>query len=311
MTSAGTTQKTVNNLIPNSGFEYGSSGWITNGDVSFVADSFLGSNNKKMRTVSASTTGYSYVTRSVALSPGTYTLSCYVKTENVSATGGRATLEVITSDGWYNSEAVSGTTDTNVDNGWKRIYVTFTLAQGQSLNRFTAGVLSASGTAYFDNLQLEDGSAPNKYNLLENSSFENSSSGIPTNYWSNNLVSDDGVSTANYKHGTKSLKISGQPTVGSKFIAHDIQVSGKEGDIYSLSGWAKANAIPNKQFEISAAIIYEDDGISETADFKWAPVKFNTCISDWQFASGIISTDDGKAETNRNYTRIDIYIYYW
>lgn len=57
---------------------------------------------------------------------------------------------------------------------WDRYEVTFTLPSDAMSNTISvkAGIDRETGTAYFDNLQLEDGAVANRYNLVENADFK-------------------------------------------------------------------------------------------------------------------------------------------
>lgn len=73
-----------------------------------------------------------------------------------------------------------------------------------------AGVDRETGTAYFDNLQLEDGNTANRYNLVENSNFENG-----LDFWPepNGLTSNDVRTTATGQPtslGSNVFKITGE-----------------------------------------------------------------------------------------------------
>lgn len=69
------------------------------------------------------------------------------------------------------SEYVTGTTESDVNNGWQRLYVTFDAVAGTTY-RVYGVICNTTGTAWFDCFQLEEGEAPNKFNLVLNPSFE-------------------------------------------------------------------------------------------------------------------------------------------
>ena len=84
-----------------------------------------------------------------------------------------------------------------------------------------------------------------------------------------------------------------------------INVQGKEGDVYSLSGWASTTgAKPGGEFRIAAAFIF--DG----AEPKWFHATFNESVTGWQFANGIGVADDGDPTTTRTYSAIHVYVFY-
>ena len=73
--------------------------------------------------------------------------------------------------------------------------------------------------------------------------------------------------------GSYTARISGSMGV-RKYLRQEINVSGSEGDVYSLGGWAKANAIPEEEFCISAEIRYSD-GTSYNYDSKGKLITVN------------------------------------
>lgn len=136
--------------------------------------------------------GVRQTTGNNVLVPGkTYTLSAYVKTSNIlKGTDVGALIGVKTefADGTfnqYNSEHITGTTDKNINNGWQRIYTTFTVPENTTNSCVYLAVRGTTGTAYFDGVQLEDGDVPNKYNLLQNSNFETTGSNLMPTFWGN------------------------------------------------------------------------------------------------------------------------------
>ena len=114
---------------------------------------------------------------------GTYTLSGYLKTENVQG-GYGAIVEIQTSTGReIRSEPIYGTTDSEVNGGYRRVHCTVTLKPGETLWRAMAGAYWATGTVYVNGLQLEKGDSANNVNLIHNSSFELPGNGtIPVSY---------------------------------------------------------------------------------------------------------------------------------
>lgn len=119
------------------------------------------------------------------LKPGhTYTLSGYVKTSNIANSTGDSgaclAIDVFHADGTFTkrySEFLYGTTDTKINNGWRRLSVTFTVPDNASKTRINLTVRDTTGTAWFDAIQIEEGESANVYNMVENSSFETYSNG--------------------------------------------------------------------------------------------------------------------------------------
>lgn len=143
------------NLIKNSSFE-SDSDWSTsslNGGssstyTSVTEEKYIGQKSKKITTTSFSGDVKSGVYQGIGgsvLSAGkTYTLSAYVKTSGIESTAENygavacAIIENTNGSMDYNySEHIKGTTDTAVNNGWRRVSVTFTLP-GSCKNLYNA-----------------------------------------------------------------------------------------------------------------------------------------------------------------------------
>ncbi len=317
------TAKYINNILRNHSFEnsgnWESSHWYSstyndNGTATFdSSQAYLGSKSVKIKINTATATGglsmVQYVTDYV--SSDTYTLSAYVKTDNLvmgtgSSVGGACVAaRIVNADGSITrkySRMLLGSTDTGVDNGWQRIHLTFDVPSGATDVRVVPMVYNATGTAYFDCMQLEKNDTVNNYNLLENSSFENGA----TSWTPKNTESSDTIADEENQGGENSFKIDGA-TNKDKYIRQNINVSGKEKDVYVLSGYALANSKPvdadssTNFFEISVRINYSDG----SKVYK-RPTFFNDAVNGWQFATGVFDLTDGSSEEK---TPTSIYIY--
>ena len=250
--------------------------------------------------------------QNVSLPAGTYTFSCYVKTVYIRDADGHtgadvegnvgAGLRVITSSGQQDSQRmVTGTTDTSINEGWERLSLTFTLNAAETVTVW-AGIFGAKGNAWFDNPQLETGDVANKVNLINNSGFEWLPSGSQTpQYWTTNAGSQTGYSSTSHRWGSRSATMTGEAGV-LKNMVQGISVTGKEGDVFSLSGWVKGDVIPGRRSSFGAAVIYTNGSV------KWTYLKVNPYVSGWQFLQGVISTDDGNASTDLTYKAIHLYL---
>ena len=248
----------------------------------------------------------------VMLAKGTYTYSAYLKTVDVVATDGEnngAGIWVYQKDsaGTHyikgdTNRSLTGTTDTDFDDGWVRLTQTFTVDENKAQVEIYAGMSNASGTLYVDSAQLETGEVANKLNLIKNSGFQSTTNG-KLDHWSfSETPSGSGVGSPP-SHTQAALinpTISGRPK-----LFQAINVQGKEGDVYSLSGWASTTgAKPGGEFRIGAAFIF--DG----AEPKWFTAPFNESVTGWQFANGIGVADDGDPTTTRTYSAIHLYVFY-
>lgn len=107
------------------------------------------------------------------------TFSAYVKTKNISqiysggATGAMLELVCYSSDGTVLSDdssiGLTGTQD------WQRISVSASVPENTDYICIYCNVRYASGTAWFDCLQLEDGNSVNDFNALQNGDFSSNS----------------------------------------------------------------------------------------------------------------------------------------
>ena len=253
------------------------------------------------------------VRQDVTLPAGTYTLSAYRKTEGVRAVrpenGDGACLGVVYLSGSKNGtteygEAVSGTTAASIDGGWQRTFLTFTVPSGGANIRILGGLKNAGGKAWFDSFQLEEGDAAEGYNLALNGGFEFGGSDGSLQVWTrHNMESTDGRTASGKQFQSYGAKITGAP--GSRrYFRQVVNVSGPEGDVYNLSGWAKANAVPGKEFRLGAEIRYSDGSRG------WRYFEFDPYLTHWQFAGGMFTTDDNNSKTDLTYTCLILHAFY-
>ncbi|MEE0966033.1 MAG: DNRLRE domain-containing protein [Bacilli bacterium] len=250
----------------------------------------------------------------------TYTVSAYIKTKDINKVEGgggygAALLVYINAPSMptsedpeaadYISEYITGTTDEKVNDGWRRVSITFTTPSDVSYIRINGIIRGATGTAYFDALQLEEGNVSNPYNMVENGSFERTSSSFPASWTGVNLTSSDIADTAVKKHGNNSLKITSSVQV-NKHIFQNIPITGKEEDTYIVSGWGYGKAVKqtsdDRKFKISIKITYSDNST------KWKyPMEFNTSISGWQYDNRMFDLSDGTSAVKQP-IRISLYL---
>ena len=279
-------------------------------------DSYLGTKSIKVNVPTAATANGGYcMYQDVTLTTGaTYTLSGYIKTNNVTvrdgATTGGATLAMsfVTADGKERvySNKIDGTTESSIDSGWQRITLTFEVPSNVTSSRVALVLYNASGTAYFDCLQLEKNNAANSYNVLENAGFEKGTA----NWTAVNTATSDTVVTSVKNAGTQSYMIAGDASA-DKYIRQSVYITASEKDTFIVSGYAKANAIPldydqGKRFDLSIRIDYTDG----TYKYKQKVAEFNDDVADWQYVSGVFTLSDDDSTTNKTANRITIYCGY-
>jgi RHS repeat-associated protein len=305
-------QKTQINCILNHNME-AASNWTSyswsgaTGTQSFTTeDKYAG--NRSMKIASTSTNGgMDYEQRSIPLVKGnTYTFSAYVKTLGVTTGSDAGAAFFIgyqdaSGTAQYVKKYISGSTD------WHREELRFTLPANASSNAVTVGceIVGATGTAYFDCLQLESGNVANRYNLIENSDFTYSSSGIPS-FWTKNSDCDssDVNTTASSDHpksfDNNVFKFTGLEDK-RKNVMQTAYVSGKSGDSLVVGGWSKADSAPlssPRSFSITLGLK------SASGDYEWHDLVFNTDSSQWQYMSKKIAAES-------DYVQVDYYIEYY
>ncbi|MGN0532068.1 MAG: DNRLRE domain-containing protein [Eubacterium sp.] len=231
------------------------------------------------------------------LSAGTYTFSAYVNTEGATIPNGVSMFVEI----WNASNACIGgyfIEQTTKTDGWERKSVTFTLPQGCTARLVMGLGGSASGTVWFDDLQLEKGEGESTFNLVENSGFTNgmtcwASEGGEAGWTANCSLS--GFSRCGQLPGT----VEGE----YKSLLQTIYVSGKKGDVFSFGMWAYASSAPIEngtkdgdpyQPDFEIVLHYYD------ASGRWKGYIHLNCNPDlknaWQFVTeeAIIPEDYGK-----------------
>ena len=310
------TGKLVTNLLKNTGFDamgefedgWGNASGLTEAsawgvervtDKGYFADTSI-------RVTKTQKNSFAAVIQEVWLEAGTYTLSAYTFVKDVAAVSNNAQagagLAVRFADKSmaYGLEFLTGNTDTDIDGGWKRVSQTFTVSSAQVVTIY-GGIFNTTGTAWFDCFQLETGDRMSDFNMVNNGRFaRNSTNGV--NDWNHvNLVASDTTVTDSERGSC--LRITGEPDK-EKRVLQGIYAKGGEGDVFRFGCFAKADAIPGKTFRIAAAVIYAD------GTHKWENVDFDPYRSDWQYASGVVSTDDEDSVTNKQYTAVHLYIMY-
>lgn len=313
MTLESKLQKTVNNFITNGSaedttrnFAFASGGGGTGGGGFTSSVKYIGNNS--LNIYKNDNVGSRYVDQNVWLQKGkTYTFSAYVKTANISNIKGKgAHLVVYYKDktGTYipvRSKFLTG------NNEWTRLETTFTLPSDSTDNFVIARceLLEESGNAYYDALQLEEGSVANRYNLIENGDMSGSAK-IPI-YWYDTM--NGGATTSEASDTRLTIDDSNHPSYldGHVFkltgrqgkdtrIHQEIKISGKAGDTFVVSGWAKGAAVPHGTFAIQPAFIIPGGA-------QWETISFNRDSKNWQYANGII-----KAKSD--FSEIHLYLTY-
>ena len=281
------------NLVKDSSFESVNSLWNglqTNGTCAVSTDySFTGQKSAKL-TVNGDSSSFACYDQSCSFTAGkTYTLSAYVKTSNVAGYGAYLSVNGITGN---ESMKLTGTTDTSIQNGWQRIYCTFTAPATQSYYIYLC-LKGTSGTAYFDAVQLEEGSI-GAYNLLENGAFINGSTG-----WT---ISGTALASTSTYAPYYSMWMTGNHS-GSVTATQTVQLNMPVNTTYMLSAWAVGDSADTnvsayivnntnivdydqktRTFQVKATIYYYTSGGSLSSTTTVGYAKFNSDTNQLQYS---------------------------
>lgn len=169
------------------------------------------------------------VTYDIYLTAGSYVFSAYVRYASLTAVnaanpGGVALLvknashSVIAQTQYY-----YGSSFTEVDEGWIRLSVPFTVSSDGYYD-VSVSTVNAVGTVHVDCAKLETGNIPTAYNMLQNGTLEKGTSG-----WLGGSLSNESV------FGNKSLAVNGGCTA-----SQTLTFSNAPSEIAMiLSGWCK------------------------------------------------------------------------
>ncbi|MEE1178678.1 MAG: carbohydrate binding domain-containing protein, partial [Lachnospiraceae bacterium] len=312
LSKSGSTQKTIVNHMRNIRIERALNHWTTcGGDTAAVERTeekgYIGTCSAKI--IKTGNAGESGIMQDHTLSPGTYTLSAYVCVEELGDGGVfHLTAKGVNADGTEEvlntSSGITARTDNAVDNGWLRESVTFTVDDTHTGVNVYATIGNAVGIAYVTCFQLEEGTVANKFNLLENGSFEKmgDTQDIPSLYNWQETESGDGRVTGDFPFGNCAVHIKG--AIGKrKGYYQSISLKADPNMVFSVSGWAKANAIPEQEFRIILGFWFTD------GTYFFEDIPFNTNITDWQFVHQMVSPHKGKYK-DKTLSTLVFYFFY-
>ena len=302
LTSVGSTGMTAENLLRDGGLE-SEDGWTnaSTGSGSAAARTTI-TNDENRRHGTGGLNLYlpdgagsgdaAAISRPVTLTAGeTYTLSGYFSASSHLRWSSGARLEAVVQGG--GAEQTVLLTDARpsaaIENGWQRVTATFTAPAASC--RIAFRMSGCTGTAYLDDLQLEQAEAASTYNLLQNASFEFGDAG-----WNLQGGSAAAVET---KFGAKAMTMQGSYN-GILHVSQPVALNCSSDTTFLLSGWAQADyAAPNaalefgsgtRYFGLIAEIFYVgvSDPERQSVPFSWA-------TADWQCAVGtIVPKQSGK-----------------
>lgn len=302
LTSVGSTGMTAENLLRDGGLE-SEDGWTnaSTGSGSAAARTTI-TNDENRRHGTGGLNLYlpdgagsgdaAAISRPVTLTAGeTYTLSGYFSASSHLRWSSGARLEAVVQGG--GAEQTVLLTDARpsaaIENGWQHVTVTFTAPAASC--RIAFRMRGCTGTAYLDDLQLEQAEAASTYNLLQNASFEFGDAG-----WN---LQGGSAAAADTRFGAKAMTMQGSYN-GNLHVSQPVALNCSSDTTFLLSGWAQADyAAPNaalefgsgtRYFGLIAEIFYVgvDDPERQSVPFSWA-------TADWQCAVGtIVPKESGK-----------------
>lgn len=252
--------------------------------------------------------------------PGTtYTFSAWVKTKDIASINGKKYGAEIMATYWlpdnstkdFHSEAILGTTDSQINNGWQRVSVTFKVPTNATYIRCNILIRNSIGEAWFDGMQLEEGEIANRFNLISNSSFERysrDSTGayLAEDWYGYNTDSKDSVDNAHSKDSGHAFRFWSLPNK-TKEYSQVINLLGNTAknldDTYIVSGWVYSNPIEgindNSKLAICAKVTYTDGTFCR----NW--FDFNSRVKGWQYIMGVFTLRD---VTNKDASKVPQYI---
>lgn len=302
-------QKFSKNYLKNHNTELQNTDWvlgywgISQGSGAFTnEEAYMGKNSLKV--IKNDTESRHFYGQTLNLTKGkTYVFSAYIKTKDIKNQMGKGAAIFVNyqdnAGAWVrvDSNCISGTND------WARYELKFTLPSDSASNIVyaRAGIIEEIGTAYFDCLQLEEGSIANRYNLVENADLTYGYE-VPSS-WVRNSQCDIYDKSLNID-GKVAFRFNGSSSK-NKNISQTIPISGKAGDVFSLGGWAKGASAPLTEGASPKRYFALDIGILKTDDtYQWHIASFNEDTSDWQYVSDRVVAD-------ADYKSVTIYgIYY-
>ena len=284
-------QRSVVNLLKNHNFEATgdwSLGNSTSGNSLAYATDAYHIGTRSIKATIGSKLGMCTIGQTVNLEKGkTYTLSFYAK-----RTGNVDVWAQITVGG---STFYSPSFIPQLSSSFNRLSYSFTVPANATSTSASIFLIagSATGTAWFDCAQLEEGPVANRYNLLLNGDFNFNVNAHPT-AWSKNSSNDSADIVYPSCTGTKPEGLSANTmrmygTGRSKYagIYQDIKISGNKDDVFVAGGWSLNYSKPRKgeDYRYNIRVAFLKSGTSSTRE-NTPSIEWSEEWTDWQFAAG-------------------------
>lgn len=180
LTLDGKLTKSVNNMLMNGSAEHDgyweSDNWGNNKGVNSYTNTTAYSGNRALQITSTQTDNSVvpfYKQYTSAKKGKTYVLSAKIKTNNITSSHGTGAMLIAyyKDNNGKTQVLTSGTIQGTKD--WQDISFVIDYPSTATGPLYVGvGLLHCKGTAYYDDIQLEEGTIPNAYNMIENSNFE-------------------------------------------------------------------------------------------------------------------------------------------
>ncbi len=224
----------------------------------------------------------SHLEQTIILDQGTYTLSGYVRS---STTSSHMRVSIGTTD--YDSTSLSSTGE------WIEKELQFTVSSDNTT--VTIELHNKGYYSEYDNITISDCFVDTRVNILDNPSFESSSTGWALSGVSR--VANNADTTEGDLHdsilGDFSLKITGDPFTRNYFETTLMSTQFNTGQYYIIAGWAKGDISA-----ITSNLHGEDDKVygilvtlsnGTTSEVLYYP--FNSDIETWQYQANKFYVD--------------------
>ena len=161
---------------------------------------------------------------------------------------------------------------------------------------------ASGGTAYLDDIQLEEGEIANYYNMLENGDFHNGLEGWEVSAHDKNGNEYSNVaSVVTLDGGVKALKIASNPDLDIS-VDTTLKVNGignlsedRVGDLYNLSFWYKNEGLPKSgsgmEYSNSVLLSFYYTNIPEDMGYGIDPIGLPSHNDEWQYFSAPFPAD--------------------
>lgn len=224
----------------------------------------------------------SHLEQTIVLDQGTYTLSGYVKS---STTSSHVRVSMGTTD--YDSTSLSSTGE------WLEKEVQFTVNSDNTT--VTIELHNKGYYSEFDNIMISDSFVDTRINILDNPSFESSTTGWTLSgvtRVANNVETIEGDLHDSIL-GDYSLKITGNPLTRKYFETTLTSSQFNTGQYYIVAGWAKGNTsainsnLNGEDDKVYGILVTLSDGT--TSQDLYFP--FNSDIETWQYQANKFYVD--------------------